>query len=84
VGRVVRSRLEAREIDSSEGSRMTASAMPYAAATPINGAPRTRIALIASATASEESSWRVSNANGSRVWPMMWTEARAPSTQMLR
>ncbi len=61
VGRVARSSLEAFEIDASEGSFDTASAMPNADATPIRGAPRTRIVVTASATASTVSSLSVSN-----------------------
>jgi hypothetical protein len=84
VGRVARSRLEAREIEASVASCRTASAMPKAAVTPISGAPRTRIARIASATASTESSFTVSKKYGRRAWSMMWTESRAASAQMLR
>ena len=84
VGRVARSTLEACEIEASEASRFTARARPKAAATPISGAPRTRMALMASAMASDESSRSVSKTWGRRDWSMMWTASRAGSAQRLR
>ena len=84
VGRVVRSSAEAFEIDSSEGSRATASAMPNAAATPISGAPRTRMPRMASAIASAEAIVAVSKTCGSRAWSMMWTTPWASSAHRLR
>ena len=84
VGRVVRNRVETFEIDSSDGSRATASAIPKAAATPISGAPRTRMLRIASAIASAEAIVAVSKTCGSRVWSMMWTTPWDSSAQRER
>ena len=84
VGRVARRSVEAAEMDPSEGSCATASARPWAAATPMSGAPRTRIERIASAIASTVAIVRVSNTWGSRDWSMMCTTPPASSAQMLR
>ncbi len=84
VGRVTRSLFEASEMEASEGSRETASAMPYAAATPINGAPRTRIDLMACAISSTERIAAVSKTCGSLAWSMMWTTPCDSSAQIER
>jgi hypothetical protein len=84
VGRVLRSIAEALEMDSSDGSLATASAMPNAAATPMSGAPRTRIVLIASATSCTDLSFAVSKTCGRRCWSMIWITPWASSAQRLR
>jgi hypothetical protein len=84
VGRVAARRRAFARSESPEASRDIASAIPKAAATPMSGAPRTRIVSMASATASGESSERVSKACGSRVWSMMCTGPPGLSAQRLR
>jgi hypothetical protein len=51
--------------------------MPYAAATPIAGAPRTTISRIASATAAASPQRRYTSSAGSRRWSSRIT---APSS----
>jgi hypothetical protein len=65
-------------------SARSASATPKAAATPMSGAPRTRIVRIASAISATVPIVRVSKTWGSRCWSMMWTTPGLASAQMLR
>jgi hypothetical protein len=84
VGRVLRRASKARFSDLSVGSSNMASARPNAAATPISGAPRTRIVRIASAISAIFPIVRVSKTCGSRDWSMMCTTPGVESAQMLR
>src|SRR5204863_5848533 len=59
------------------------SARPIAAETPIAGAPRTTIFLIASATSSYERSVRYFSSFGSRRWSSMRTPSLVHSTVLI-
>jgi hypothetical protein len=61
-----------------------ASAIPYAAVTPISGAPRTVISRMAAAASAALRSVRTSNSNGRRVWSMTATSPLAATGQIVR
>src|ERR1051326_4700868 len=84
VGRVAQSVAAARATPWSDGSAPRPNAMPYAAVTPMSGAPRTCMVRIAVAACSSVARRTSAKRPGSAVWSMTITARPSPASWIAR